>query len=122
MLAKNKKALLSKSGSAAIREWNSAAKAGQRALNDLDKFAKKHEEAGMSETLGGYRKVVVDQLVEVHLNLASRYSTQTSYQEAQKEVNKALALDSTNKAALSARVRIEESSSRGWGWGGRRIR
>lgn len=121
MIEKNKKALLGKGSSAAIREWKSAATAGDKAIRELDKFAKKHEEAGMSETLGGYRKVVVDQLIEVHLNLASRYSTQTSYKEAEKEVNKALALDSKNKAALSARVRIEESSSRGWGWGGRRI-
>jgi len=116
MVEKNKKALMSKSGTAAVREWKSAVKAGDRTLRELDDFSKKHEQEGMSEKLGGYRQIVTDQLIEVHLNLASRYSTQTSYQQAQKEVNKALALDSQNRAALSARVRIEEAASRGWGW------
>ena len=53
--------------------------------------------------------------VELHLHLASHFTTRTSYNRAQSEVNKALAYDPRNKDALAARARIETAVNNGWG-------
>jgi len=111
MLDHNKSALQATSNSQAKRDWNRAVSEGNRALNELDKWEKKYSDR--AETFAQYREVVEGQIIEVYLNVASMYTTQSSYQQALREVNKALAIDPASNAALSARSRIEEASSRG---------
>ena len=48
---------------------------------------------------------VTDQMVELHLHIASVYSTRSSYNNALSEANKALALEPDNPSALPARAR-----------------
>lgn len=120
MLEANKKALLGKrSSSQVVRDWNSAVRYGERALRDLEQVRKSYPDPGTQERLSGYRKIVTDEIIDVHMNLASHYSTQSSYQQAADETNKALALDPRNERALGMRARVEENASRsgGWGWG-----
>jgi len=113
MLEKNKKALTARNSSTSLREWKGAVKDGERTLKELDKISKGLD-AEKLEVLEGYRIMVENQVIDIHLNVASHYATQTSYQKAQKEVNKALAVDPRSKAALDARARIEAASNRGW--------
>ena len=115
MLAKNKKGLQSKSGSAPVREWEAAAKHGKKALTEIDKFEKKHPEK-YTELLGGYRKTVNQQIIEIYMHLANHYSTRSSYNKALDQVNQALAIDPKSTEALSMRNRIQDASSRGLGW------
>ena len=75
-----------------------------------------HTDGATAATLAEYRDIVVGELVDVHLSLASHYATQTDYKGAQREVNEALALDPDNRAALGMRARIEENASRGLRW------
>ena len=48
--------------------------------------------------------------------MASHWTTRSSFNKALRQVNHALAIDSTSQAALSMRSRVEQASSRGWGW------
>lgn len=107
----------STSGSKSTSSWESAIGDGQRALSLLDKLVKKYPDAQTQETLGGYRAIVVNQIIEVHLHLASAYTTRSSYNDALAQVNKGLALDSGNEQCLAARARIEQAASEsGWRW------
>ena len=69
------------------------------------------------EQLEGYRQMVIDQMVELHLHLASLWTVRSSYNKALGEANKALALDPRSEQALAARARIERAASeRRWIW------
>jgi tetratricopeptide (TPR) repeat protein len=117
MIESNKQGLTSSgSGSRSVSAWERAIKEGGRALEELDEIAGKIVDPRVSETIAGYREVVSGQLVETHLNLASHWTVRTSYNKAQSEVNRALAIDPNNQAALAMRARIEEAASRGLGW------
>ena len=124
MMEGNIKALTNTgSGNKAVKAWEDAIRDGERAQKELDKFLKKHADEGdVIEAVGGYTKIIDDQLIDMHLSLASHWSTRSSYNKAQREVNLALAIDPKNKEARSMRARIEEAASRGidwgWGWGG----
>ena len=116
MLAKNKKGLQGRTGSKAKREFDSAIKDGKKALKEIDKVGKQRSDPASQETLAGYRKLIIDQIIEIRLNNASQLMTQTNFKGALSEVNSALALDPRNQAALSMRARVEDASSRGIGW------
>ena len=81
-------------------------------MTDLQQY----DDPQLRKKASGYRKLATDQLVEVHIHLASRQAVQSDYQGALKTVNQALAIDPKNEEALSMRSRIEEYSSQGWGW------
>ena len=107
----------STSGSKATNSWDSALSDGQRALDLLERLMKKYPDPKTKETLEGYRGVVTGQMVELHLHLASSYTTRSSYNDALAEVNKGLALDPKNQECLAARARIEQAASEsGWRW------
>lgn len=115
MLERNKKALQSKGGNTAIKGWEAALKDGQKTLAEIDKFAKAHPDQ-YTELLDGYRKTVNGQMLEIHLSMASQYSTRSSYNDALSETNKALAIDSQNAEALAMRARIQDAASQGRRW------
>jgi tetratricopeptide (TPR) repeat protein len=109
-----KQGLTSPGGSPqAINAWESSISNGGSALKEIDKVEKKYTDAPTRETLTGYTKLVNGQIIEVRLNLASLYTTRSSYNKALGEVNQALAIEPENAQALAARARIEEASSSG---------
>ncbi len=116
MLAKNNKGLQGRTGSKAKREFDSAIKDGKKALKEIDKVGKQRTDHASQETLEGYRKLIIDQIIEIRLNNASQLMTQTNFKGALSEVNSALALDPRNQSALSMRARVQDASSRGIGW------
>jgi len=118
MVKKTQQGLTTKTtGSKSTSAWESAINDGERALALLDKLNKKYTDPATRETLSGYREMVVNQMVDVHLHLASALTTRSSYNKALAEVNQALALDPKNERALSARVRVEQAAAeRGWIW------
>ena len=117
MVEKTKEGLTSKRvGATAASEWKSAIRDGDRVMAELDKLDKKFTDAATQETLAGYRKVVVEQLIEVRLHYASYLTTRSSYNDALAEVNHCLALDPKSEEALSARARIEQAASERGGW------
>lgn len=117
MVSKTQKGLTAKgSGGQAINSFESAVQDGGRVLKELDKADKKYTDAAAQETLAGYRKVVVDQLIETRLHLASAFTVRSSYNDALEQVNQALALDPKNEQAQSARVRVEQAAAERGGW------
>jgi tetratricopeptide (TPR) repeat protein len=118
MVKKTQQGLTTKTtGNKSTSAWESAINDGERALALLDKLTKKYTDSATRETLSGYREMVVNQMVELHLHLASALTTRSSYNKALAEVNQALALDPKNERALSARARIEQASAeRGGIW------
>jgi tetratricopeptide (TPR) repeat protein len=118
MLKKIQKGLTARNSSAAKKDLEGAYKEGERALKEIDKVEKELEASTeLKHVLDGYRVLVKEHMIQGQLALASFYTTQTSYQQAASEVNKALALDSKNKDALAARARIEQAAGDdGWGW------
>ena len=119
MIELNKRALTSRRGTSQVtRDWTNAVKSGERALRDIDKTRKSTDDTVSLGKLSEYHDIVAAQIIEIHLHLASHYSTQSSYKKAAIEVNNALALDPTNRAALNMRARIEENASRSsrWWW------
>lgn len=117
MVEKTKEGLSQPSGgSKALNLWESAIKDGERALKELDKADKKFTDAPTREKLAGYRKIVNDQVIELHMHLASQYMIRTSYNKAAGEVNQALAIEPQNERALAMRARIENEANDGWRW------
>ncbi len=107
----------STTGSKSTAAWETAIREGESVLALLDKLVKKYPDPQTQEMLGGYRVIVVKQMVEVHLHLASALTTRSSYNKALAEVNQALALDPKNETCLATRARIEQAASeRGWIW------
>ena len=121
MVEKSRKGLQARGDSQAAGLFRGALKDGQKVLDELDRIERKYTAPDVREKVQEYRGVVSQQMVEVHLSIASQLATQTDYKGAQREVNKALALDPQNESALTMRARIEDYSSRGigWGWGWR---
>jgi tetratricopeptide (TPR) repeat protein len=117
MVDKTKKGLQARGSSESKNLYNAALADGQYVLKEIDRVQKEHGDAATSERADSYRAVVTQQMVEVHLHLASLEATKSDYQGAQREVSKALALDPRNEAAISMRARLEDYASRGIGWG-----
>lgn len=116
MVEKTKKGLQAQNSSQAENLFRQALSDGEAVLKDIDKILAKYDDPKLDEQADGYRALVVEQMVEVHLHAASQLATQSDYRGAQKEVNQALSLDPKNQQALSMRARIEDYSSRGLGW------
>lgn len=116
MVARNKEGLLaSPASSKAISAWESAVKDGERALAELDKFAKTNQDPATAELLESYRKVVNEQIIEVYTNMASAQTTRSSFQQAMGSVNKALAIDPQSQSAIAMRSRVEQASAQSGG-------
>jgi tetratricopeptide (TPR) repeat protein len=118
MVEKTKQGLQAKGDSKAAGLYRDALADGQFVLGELDGIARKHKSPEVAEKVSEYRRVVTDQMVDLHLHLASQLATQSDYKGAQREVSRALALDPRNEAALSMRARIEDYASQGLGWWG----
>lgn len=117
MQKKTREGLTSRSGGTqATNTWQSALADGDMGLKEIDKLEKKYTDPQSREVLASYRKLFVAQMVELRLHRASVWTTRSSYNRALDEVNQALALDPHNRDVLAARARIEEASSRGFGW------
>lgn len=116
MTKKCSEALQATSRSKAEGLWQAALVDGKAVLAEIEKLRKKYKTEGVSVEADRYHKIVIDEMVEVHLHMASQKSVQSDYNGAQKCVNAALALDPESAAALAARVRIEEAASQGIGW------
>ena len=117
MIERTKEGLTAKSSSQSIQMWDGALDDGKFVLKELDRIAKKYkDDAQVEDGAGKYRKLTTDQMVEINLHLASMYSTRSSYNDAMKATNAALALDPSNAAAQAQRARIEQASSEGVGW------
>lgn len=118
MVKKTQEGLTTKTtGSKSTSAWEAALDYGERALKELDKLVKKYPDPGTQETLKGYRATVTDQMIELHLHLASALTTRSSYNKALAQVNMALALDPKNERALATRARVENAAAeRGWIW------
>lgn len=89
---------------------------GMRYLKNADKLSNKlRRQQQLPEGLKGRLRAIeeqsVDMAIRLRLHLASLYSIRGSYGSAYAYVSSALAIDPTDKQALAARARIEESSA-----------
>ncbi len=118
MITRTKEGLTAKNSGTAVSTWKSALGDGKGVLKEIDRLAKKYaSDAKVQDGAAKYRKLTTDQMVDLHLHLASSYTTSSSYKDALKETNAALALDPGNQNALAQRARIEQASSEGVGIG-----
>lgn len=111
MVEKSKKGLQAKGNSESEALYRAAIVDGKAVLKEVDRIEKKYDDPELREKVTNYRNIATDQLVEVHMNLASRQCVQSDFRGAMDTVEAALALDPKNESALSMRVRIEEYSS-----------
>lgn len=126
MIELTKQGLTTKrTGSASMQAWEKAIYDGKKCLAELGKFEKKEANSEASALASGYRVLVIEQMIEIYMHMASNLTTRTDYNGATTQVNQALALDPTSTAALDMRARIEYAASDDgdWGWaGGARLR
>jgi tetratricopeptide (TPR) repeat protein len=116
MLEANKAALQDgRGGSRAVKLWEKGVREGEKALRELDRFQKRNPE-GHGDLLDTYRAAVNEQLVEIHLHLATHWATRNSYNKALAHCNQALALDGDSEEAKHLRNRIIDASSRNARW------
>jgi tetratricopeptide (TPR) repeat protein len=116
MVENTKKGLQARGSGQAKGLFNQALADGEFVLKEIDRIEKKYDDSATQERAQEYRKLTTDQMVDVHLHIASLEATQSDYKGAQREVSKALALDPHSEEALSMRVRLEDYASRGLGW------
>jgi len=116
MVDKTKKGLQARSSGQSKGFYNSALADGKYVLGEIDRIEEEYDDPATQERTATYRTVVTEQMVEVHLHIASLLATQSDYQGAQREVSQALALDPKDAGALSMRARLEDYASRGIGW------
>ena len=118
MVEKCSQALQANSSSQAEQLFQGSLSDGKALLKEIESLQKKPEGSNLGENAERYRKLVIDQMVETNLHLASQKSVQSDYKGALKAVNAALALDPKSESALSARARVEDNSSnnRLFGW------
>lgn len=108
MFERTKEGLTASSSSKSTQFWEGAIEDGEFVLKELDRIAKEYkDDPKVQEGVVTYRKLTTDQMVEVYMHLASYYSTRTSYDNARKVTNSALALDPKSAVALAQRARIE---------------
>ena len=117
MVEKSKKGLQAKGNSESEALFRNAIVDGNALLKEIDRVGKKYTAPDQQEKIASYRRIALDQMVEVHMNLASRQCVKSDFRGAMDTVENALALDPGNETALSMRARIEDYSTRGVGWG-----
>jgi len=114
MIEGTSKGLTARNASKSENLWRGAIDDGEFVLKEIDRLAKKYpDDQKIQEGATRYRQLAIDQLVELHLHLASQYTTASSLKKAQKEANSALALDPKSTQALAARARIEQAANEG---------
>lgn len=112
MVENTKKGLTARNSSQSERLWKSAVKDGERVLSEIERIEKKYpDDPRVKEGAQKYRKLTQDQMIETYLHLASHALIGTSYNQATRYCNQALALDAQSPAALSMRSRIEAAAS-----------
>jgi hypothetical protein len=117
MIQRSKAGLVANNQSQAIQQWDGAIADGKFVLSEIDRVASKYKnDDKVQDGAKKYRKLTIDQLVEDNMNLASLYTTRSSFNEAMKVTNAALALNPKSEAALAQRARIEQASNEGVGW------
>src|SRR5262249_22077189 len=73
---------------------------GQAVLKEIDRLAEKYkDDPKVQDGAVKYRQLTTDQMVEAHLHLASSYTVSSSYKDALRSVNAALALEPKNEQA-----------------------
>ena len=108
----NAKALQSTNAVAANREFGSAIKEYQKALELLDGVAKKYaRDEGILEHVGSLRKQANADLIDVHISLGNGFLVQSSYQKAFKEANMALAVDGKSTVAKAFRAQVATAAA-----------
>ncbi len=118
MIQRTQDGLTARNASKAANLWKSAIDDGEDVLKEIDKLAKKYaDDPRVQDGAAKYRQLTIDQLVDLHLHLASSETVKSSYKDALRETNAALALDPKNAQALAQRARIEQASSEGLGLG-----
>ena len=114
MIEGTREGLTARSSSKSENLWKKAIDDGKTVLKELEKIEKKYaDDQRVQDGVARYRQLTVEQLVDLHLHLASQYMTNSSLREAQKQANAALALDPRNQQALAQRARIEQASNEG---------
>ncbi len=114
MITRTKEGLTARNASKSESSWKSALDDGETVLKELERLTKKYaDDARIQDGAARYRELTIEQMVEVHLHLASQYTTKSSLKEAMKQANAALALDPRNPQALAQRARIEQASNEG---------
>ena len=114
MIEKTRDGLTARNATQASGLWKNALNDGNVVLKEIDRIVKKYpDDLQVQDGANRYRQLTVDQMVEVHMHLASQYTTRSSFNEAMREVNAALALSPRNEEALAARARIEQASNEG---------
>jgi tetratricopeptide (TPR) repeat protein len=116
MVEKTRKGLQARGSGQAEGLFRGALNDGKAVLSELDSIDKKYDDQAIRSQAASYREIVTEQMVEVHLHIASSLATHSDYQGAQREINQALSLDPKNQEALSMRARVEDYASRGLGW------
>jgi hypothetical protein len=114
MIERTRKGLTARNSSKSESLWKNAIDDGETVLREIDRLAKKHpDDPKVQDGAVKYRQLTIEQMVEIHLHLASSYTTNSSLKAALKEANAALALDPKNGQALAARARIEQAANEG---------
>jgi tetratricopeptide (TPR) repeat protein len=116
MVEKTRKGLQARGSGQAEGLFRGALSDGKAVLGEIDTIEKKYEDASIKAQAANYREVVTQQMVEVHLHIASALATHSDYKGAQREINQALSLDPKNEQAVSMRARVEDYAARGLGW------
>ncbi len=115
----NHSGLTNKNQSRSLNSYRNALKNLDKARKHVHKIADKNAEdrqaVAMAKDLDGQ---IVDLYVSTTLNLVSTYMVQTSYNNALKAVNEAIAIAPNDQRLLSARARIENATADSdWGFG-----
>ncbi len=114
MIERTREGLTARNTSNSKKLWENALDDGEVVLKEIDRLAKKYpDDAELQDGAARYRQLTIEQMVEVHLHLASQYTTQSSLNSALEQANSALALDPRNNEALAARARIEQAANEG---------
>lgn len=114
MLSRTQDGLTARSESKSKNLWEGALGDGAGVLKEIDKLVAKYgSDPAVQEGAARYRALTNEQLVELHLHLASQYTVKSGLKDAQKHVNAALAIDPKNSQALAQRARIEEAANEG---------
>jgi hypothetical protein len=117
MIQRTEEGLTADSPSKSSQLWQGAIADGKTVLKEIDRIAKKYkDDPKVQDGATKYRKLTIDQMVEINLHLASLYTTRSSFNDAVKATNAALALDPNNAAALAQRARIEQTANEGIDW------
>ena len=116
MIQRTQDGLTARNPSKAMSLWNGAIDDGEGVLKEIDRLAAKYkDDPKVQDGAVKYRQLTRDQMVDAHLHIASSLTVKSSYSQALKETNAALALDPNNGRALAQRARIEQASSEGLG-------